>query len=156
LFLPQKFCNKKDSLEIYSFYNYADVAPLLKTKHTPLGYKIYRFLAKKAFENFQVPYPIIPVDAYVSSGYNHSAIVAKYLGKNALYAKLKAQNRIKYSGLSLKERQNNPRNFKVGKIDANCVVLCDDIFTTATTLLEAKTRLRKEGITTLFAVTLAH
>lgn len=154
---PQKFSTYHKSLQIYYFYNYDDIAPLLKTKHTAIGYKIFHFLAKYTFRDFNIPYTILPIDYYAHSGYNHSAIIAKYLGNNVKYAKIKAKNRLHYSKMGLKERLQFPRNFEIKKgVEDKYIVLVDDIYTTGTTLFEAKQTLKKQKNQTLFALTLAH
>jgi len=153
---PKPFWDRKNNLDILYFYNYDDIAILLKTKHTPIGYRIYHYLAKHVFQNFQIPYALLPIDYHISSGYNHSAIIANYAGKHVYYAQLKAKNRVNYAGKSLKFRLENPRNFEFLGSGIKNAVLIDDIYTTATTLQEAKKVLAKNGVKTLFAITLAH
>lgn len=153
---PKPFWDRKNNLDILHFYSYEDIAPLLKTKHTPIGYRVYHYLAKYIFQNFQIPYTILPIDYYANGGYNHSAILAKHAGNGAIYGKLKAKNRVNYAGKSLKFRLQNPRDFEYLGKKIDSVVLIDDIYTTATTLNEAKKVLAKNGVKTLFALTIAH
>ena len=40
------------SIPVYSFYKYDDIEALLHTKHTDLGYYIYRILAKESMKRF--------------------------------------------------------------------------------------------------------
>ncbi len=153
-----------DGLKVYSFYNYSDIAPLLHTKHTYIGAKIFAQLSKHTFyaflKTFQLPLGIyaIPIDDHVRHGYAHSAILAKatqpYL--KPLYASLRAQNQLTYSGKSKAFRKENKRQFvftcKEKGIDA---ILIDDIVTTGCTLEEAHEVLKKEGVNVLFALVLA-
>ncbi|HEB7569849.1 TPA: ComF family protein, partial [Campylobacter coli] len=64
-------------------------------------------------------------------------------------------NHLKYSGKSLKFRQDNKRNFKLLKKINNPVILVDDIVSSGSSLLEAKQFLEKNKISVLFAVVLA-
>ncbi|EAC1916599.1 ComF family protein, partial [Campylobacter coli] len=66
-----------------------------------------------------------------------------------------AQNHLKYSGKSLKFRQDNKRKFKLLKKINNPVILVDDIVSSGSSLLEAKQFLEKNKISVLFAVVLA-
>ncbi|EAI5445911.1 ComF family protein, partial [Campylobacter coli] len=62
---------------------------------------------------------------------------------------------LKYSGKSLKFRQDNKRKFKLLKKINNPVILVDDIVSSGSSLLEAKQFLEKNKISVLFAVVLA-
>ncbi|EAH7300163.1 ComF family protein, partial [Campylobacter coli] len=64
-------------------------------------------------------------------------------------------NHLKYSGKSLKFRQDNKRKFKLLKKINNPVILVDDIVSSGSSLLEAKQFLEKNKISVLFAVVLA-
>ncbi|EDO7267008.1 ComF family protein, partial [Campylobacter coli] len=66
-----------------------------------------------------------------------------------------AQNHLKYSGKSLKFRQDNKRKFKLLKKINNPVILVDDIVSSGSSLLEAKQFLEKNKISVLFTVVLA-
>jgi len=147
---------------VYSFYKYSDIEPLLLTKHTPLGYLVYRGLAKLTFKPFMEHFLshsdrevyLIGVDESVTSGYSHVALltsVTQYVIHNGLIA----TNRVKYSGKSLDFRLNNPRNFHYMGVPNIDVILVDDIVTTGTTLLEAKEVLEENGVNLLFGLTLA-
>ncbi|ELZ6177138.1 ComF family protein, partial [Campylobacter coli] len=61
----------------------------------------------------------------------------------------------KYSGKSLKFRQDNKRKFKLLKKINNPVILVDDIVSSGSSLLEAKQFLEKNKISVLFTVVLA-
>ena len=150
-------------LKVYSFYRYTDIAPLLHTKHTYIGAKIFTQLARHTFLEFlkmvDLPKGIcaIPIDDHVRHGYSHSAILAKatqpYL--MPLYGALRAKNETSYSGKSKAYRQAHKRDFIFtckNKIDA---IFIDDIVTTGTTLEEAHEVLKKHGMNVLFALVLA-
>ncbi|EHU6964406.1 ComF family protein, partial [Campylobacter coli] len=64
-------------------------------------------------------------------------------------------NHLKYSGKSLKFRQDNKRKFKLLKKINNPVILVDDIVSSGSSLLEAKQFLEKNKISVLFTVVLA-
>lgn len=153
----------ESGLKVYSFYNYSDIAPLLHTKHTYIGAKIFAQLGKHTFfeflKMFELPQEIyaIPIDDHVRHGYSHSAILAQatkpYL--RPLYGSLRAQNPISYSGKSRVFRQANKRNFVISCEKGIDVILIDDIVTTGSTLEEAHTTLTTQGINVLFALVLA-
>ena len=146
----------KDGLQIIYFYRYDDIATLLKTKHTPIGYRVFHTLAKELFKKIKIPYTLLPIDYHIAHGYNHSAIIAKHAGKNVQYGALQATNKVSYSGKTLRFRKQNPRGFIYKGKGLQRAVLVDDIYTTATTLNEAKRVLAKHGVETVFAITLAH
>jgi len=153
-----------DSFEVYSFYKYSHIENLILTKHKDVGYFVYNILAKNSFEEFagnfksnQTVYSIA-IDDIPFSGYSHTAILNRHLKSSSIkpiFSKLRATNRVNYSGKSLQFRRENPRKFKYdfkGEIEA---ILVDDIITTGTTLKEAKNLLEKRGVRVLFALTLA-
>jgi competence protein ComFC len=157
---------KIGSLDVISFYKYANLESLLLTKHKPEGYRIYKALAEMTMKPFikefiesddRIVY-IIGVDEHVKVGYAHVAILTKSMKtvySIPLFASLLAQNRVHYAGKDLQFRLENPRNFKyTGKknIDA---ILVDDIITTGITLQEAQKVLIANGVNVLFALTLA-
>src|SRR3989339_1305861 len=108
-----------NDIEVISFYRYDDIKELLHTKHTDLGYYMYSLLAKNSFKKFasEFTYPhvinSIAVDDHVKNGYSHTAILNKALkSKNIkpLFNKLRAKNRVSYSGKSREFRLLNPRD----------------------------------------------
>ncbi|NPA81288.1 MAG: ComF family protein [Epsilonproteobacteria bacterium] len=151
-------------LKVYSFYRYGEIESLLETKHTFMGYFIYKALAKASFlkfaRDFQADIPIyaIGIDDYPQFGYSHTALLAKALkGKNIypIFNSLIALNRVKYRGKSLEFRVKNPRNFRYSFKKNINAILVDDVVTTGLTLKEAEKTLKKEGVKVLFALTLA-
>ncbi len=153
-----------DDFWVYSFYRYSEIENLLTSKHTFVGYFIYKILAKNSFlpfaKNFKIDFQtfVIPIDDVPYSGYSHTAILARFLkGKNLFlkYHSLIALNRVKYWGKSLDFRLKNPRNFKYTFKKGIDVILVDDIVTTGSTLKEAKKTLEKYDVNVLFALTLA-
>ncbi len=153
-----------DGFKVYSFYRYKEIQELLKTKHTHIGAAIYKILAKNSFTQFKKDFTfeekvgIIPVDDISKSGYAHTAILAKALSssKNKIYYhSLRADNKVNYSGKSLAFRLANKRDFSFSVKGKMNMILVDDIITTGTTLLEAKSVIEKAGSTPIFALTLA-
>lgn len=153
-----------DNIEVISFYKYSEIKNLLHTKHTDLGYYIYSILAKNSLEKFayEFYYPetiiSIAIDDYVSDGYSHTAILNKALKSRCitpLYNKLRAKNKISYSGKSREFRELNPRTFEVKKFDAENVILVDDIITTNLTLTQAVEAMQKKNKKVIFCLTLA-
>lgn len=148
---------------VYSFYTYSEIAPLLHTKHTFLGAKIFAQLARnsmlpylKAFDFPKGAYGV-PIDDHVRHGYSHSAVLAHELRSilTPLYKSLRAQNEHTYSGQKLAFRQSHQRDFMLTCKEGIDVVLIDDIVTTGTTLQEAQKVLEKNGVNVLFALVLA-
>lgn len=153
-----------DNIEVISFYKYSEIKNLLHTKHTDLGYYIYSILAKNSLKKFayEFHYPetiiSIAIDDYVSDGYSHTAILNKALKSRCitpLYNKLRAKNKISYSGKSREFRELNPRTFEVKKFDAENVILVDDIITTNLTLTQAVEAMQKKNKKVIFCLTLA-
>ncbi|NCD11393.1 MAG: ComF family protein [Epsilonproteobacteria bacterium] len=153
----------ENGLRVYSFYSYSDIAPLLHTKHTYIGAKIFAQLGKHTFfeflKTFSLPKGIyaIPIDDHVRHGYSHSAILAKATQPflTSLYGSLRAQNHESYSGKSKAYRQTNKRRFIFTCNDKIDAILVDDIVTTGSTLEEAYETLKEYGVNVLFALVLA-
>ncbi|MDQ1244184.1 MAG: competence protein ComFC [Campylobacterota bacterium] len=153
-----------DGIEVISFYKYSEIKDLLHTKHTDLGYYIYSILAKNSLKKFahEFDYPevlaSIAVDDQVSGGYSHTAVLNRALKSRCitpLFNKLRAKNRVSYSGKSREFRILNPRDFEVKKFDEKSVILVDDIITTSLTLTQAVKAMQKETKEVLFCLTLA-
>ncbi len=155
----------ENDLNIISFFGYHNIESLLLTKHTPLGYRVYKLFGRLIFRPFLQKFVeeldsiyIIPIDDRVTNGYSHTALLAHYSKSTKiipLYNSLRALNPVKYAGKSKEFRLNNPREFiYTGKRDIQ-VILIDDIVTTSLTLQEAKNTLISKGVDVVFALTLA-
>ena len=153
-----------NGVEVISFYKYQDIKNLLHTKHTDIGYYIYKILAKNSFTkfaqefNFTNPIHSIGIDDTAHSGYSHTAILNNALrSKNIkpLFNKLRAGNSISYSGKSREFRLLNPREFQVNDIKEIEIILVDDIITTGSTLSQAISSLESNKKEVLFCLTLA-
>ena len=154
------------TLEVYSFFKYQHIEDLLLTKHTRQGFKLYKALAKLSFKPFMQKFMqedkrviyIVGIDENVRSGYAHVALLThemKMKNVKVQHAKLLAQNKVNYSGKNLQFRLENPRDFVYRGKKGVEVILVDDIVTTGTTLIEAASVLRQNGVKVLFALTLA-
>ena len=153
-----------NNIEVISFYKYQDIKNLLHTKHTDLGYYIYKILAQIAIakfaSEFEFDYPLvsIAIDDNIKSGYSHTAILNKALtcrDIKPLFNKLRATNEISYSGKSKEFRMMNPRNFKMKNFKEDNLILVDDIITTGSTLNQAVEVLKSNKKEVLFCLTLA-
>lgn len=165
-FLKPSIYRRKISkeIEVISFYKYDDIKDLLHTKHTDLGYYIYSVLAKNSFkrftENFTYEHTLhsVAVDDSAKNGYSHTAILNKSLkSKNIkpLFNRLRANNKVSYSGKSREFRLLNPRDFKVKSLKDQTLILVDDIITTGLTLTQAIDMLKKNNNSVIFCLTLA-
>lgn len=148
----------------YSFYSFSEIEDLINSKYYFYGDKIFNILAKLAFskftENFFYDENIIalPIDDHTRHNFSHTAILAKHLKSSVIKPKfncLKAQNIVKYAGKDLEFRQKNPRKFKICNIPNKNIILCDDLVTSGSTILEAKKILNKKNNKVLFSLTLA-
>ncbi|MCD6432529.1 MAG: ComF family protein [Sulfurimonas sp.] len=153
-----------NGIEVISFYKYKDIKNLLHTKHTDLGFYIYKILAKNSFadftKNFNYPHSIssLAIDDHVESGYSHTAILNQELKSKNIkpqFNKLRAKNRVSYSGKSREFRLLNPREFQLKNIKTKEVILVDDIITTGSTLTQAIQTLQADKKEVLFCLTLA-
>ena len=166
LFHPTIGTRTVGTLDVVSFYKYTALEPLLLTKHTPQGYRIYKELAKMTLKPFIEEFIehddgnvyIVGIDEVLQNGYAHVALLTRSMNTShtiPLHASLLAQNRVQYAGKDLQFRLNNPRDFiYTGKNNID-VILVDDIITTGITLQEAQKVLLSHGINVLFALTLA-
>jgi len=157
---------KVGTLEVVSLFKYKNIEPFLLTKHTPAGYRLYRYFSKAFFKPFlddfashiDTSVTLISVDEQVQSGYSHTALLSHYAKSPKIdlsHAKLMAQNRVNYAGKSLQFRLDNPRDFSYTGTRGLEVILIDDIITTGVTLQEAQIELEKHHVEVLFALTLA-
>jgi competence protein ComFC len=149
-------------LEVYSFYGYDEISKLLHTKHTYIGAKIFLQLGRHAVKPFLEPFrnldiSAIPIDDNVRSGYSHSAAIVKGVSEfvKPKYRTLRARNRVRYSGQKLATRKKQKRDFSFTCRGCFDVILIDDIVTTGSTLMEAKSVCEDAGVNVLFAITLA-
>jgi competence protein ComFC len=149
---------------VYSFYQYGEIEDLLHTKHTPLGYYIYTILAQLAFKKFSDHFHFnasvasLSIDDHTRSGYSHTAILNKHLRSKVIfpyYGKMRAKNRVSYSGQSYEFRLLNPRAFNFLHVNEEDVILVDDIITTGSTLNEASSVIYASGKNLLFCLALA-
>lgn len=148
----------------YSFYHLSEIENLINSKYYFHGDRVFNILAKLSFkkfaQNFTFPQivPAIPIDDHTRHQFSHTAILAHHLKSKYITPKyncLKATNIIKYAGKPLEFRQKNPRKFKLSNLQNQTVILCDDIITTGTTILEAKKVLERQNNTVLFSLTIA-
>jgi len=153
----------ENGVKVFSFYRYDEIKSLLFTKHTDLGFHIYKLLADLSFKHFTKNFTwdkrvaSIGVDDNIKSGYSHTAILNKALQSNSikpLYNKLRAQNTLSYSGKSRAFRKTNPRNFQLKTFKEKEVIVVDDIITTGATLYEATQSLMQREKEVLFCLTL--
>lgn len=153
-----------NNIEVISFYKYKDIKDLLHTKHTDLGYYIYKIVAKNSLALFAKEFEFtdvvnsIAIDDNIKSGYSHTAILNKSLKSKyikPLHAKLRAKNSVSYSGKSKEFRLMNPRDFEMKDFKGMDVILIDDIITTGSTLTQAIQTLKQKNKNILFCLTLA-
>ncbi len=153
----------ENGTDVYSFYRYSEIKELLHTKHTDLGYYIYKILAQNSLKIFAKEFHFtnkvvsLGVDEHIGANYSHTAILNKALKSNTitpLHAKLLAKNRVNYSGKTKTYRKQHPRDFVVGDFAQEDVIVVDDIVTTGTTLLEATKKLSSANKNVLFCLAL--
>lgn len=165
LFLTPSLYKRKlpNGIEVISFYKYDDIKSLLHTKHTDLGFYIYNILAKNSLRKFTLSFEMrediaaIPIDDMVQDSYAHTAVLSKSLKSKSikpLFGKLRARNRLSYSGQSREFRLKNPRDFQLLGFEQKSVILVDDIITTGSTLSEAITIMKDSDKEVLFCLTL--
>jgi competence protein ComFC len=166
LLVPTITKRKVGTLEVVSLFKYKNIESFLLTKHTPVGFRLYRYFSKQFVKPFldnfathiDTPVTLIAIDEKVQSGYSHTALLShnSKSPKIALsHATLLAQNSVSYAGKSLEYRLNNPRDFHYTGEAGIEVILIDDIITTGVTLQEAQQELERHGVEVLFALTLA-
>ena len=148
----------------YSFYALTDIEDLITSKYYFHGDRVFNILAKLSFAKFSQNFNLkgeilaIPIDDHTRHDFSHTAILVKHLKSKIITPKyncIKATNIIKYAGKDLEFRKNNPREFKVSNISNKTIILCDDLITTGSTILEAKKALEKQNNKVLFSLTLA-
>jgi competence protein ComFC len=154
-----------NGIDVYSFYRYNEIKPFLFTKHTELGFMVYKRLAQSSFAKFaqefhlQKHFASVAIDdTPLKSGYSHTAILNKALKSSHItprYNILRAKSTLSYSKKSKAFRLNNPRNFHYNDFKEEDVIVVDDIITTGTTLQEACSVLHKHHKKVAFCLTLS-
>ncbi len=163
--IPKLYTRKiLGSIPVYSFYKYSDIESLLLTKHTDLGFYIYKMLGKLAFKKFADNFDFedkicsIAVDDHARHGYSHTALLNHSLTCKSIKPRvniLHAQNTQTYSGKKYEYRLMHPRDFTCKDIKEEYVIIVDDIITTGLTLTQAVNALHIKGKEVLFCLTLA-
>ncbi|MDN5048640.1 phosphoribosyltransferase family protein [Aliarcobacter butzleri] len=154
----------EDGFFNYSFYSLSELEDLINSKYYFYGDRVFNILAKLSFAkfalNFDFPSEVlaIPIDDHTRHDFSHCAILAKHLKSKTIkpkYNSLKATNIVKYAGKNLEFRQKNSRKFQINNLSDKFVILCDDLITTGTTIIQAKKALEKKNNQILFSLTLA-
>ncbi|MCI5969453.1 ComF family protein [Helicobacter sp.] len=150
---------------VISFFEYANIAPLLYAKYSKLGNRIYCLLAQAIVQSLKKRnvslYGVcgVGVDDKIRHGYAHNAILLRHLkqlGLQPLYQTLHARNPISYAGKDLAFRQRNPRDFMIKReVRDKKIILVDDVITSGLTLQQAKECLETNGAQVLHAFVLA-
>lgn len=166
LLVPTVSTRRVGSMDVVSLFRYQNIDQLLLSKHKALGYRLYRFFGRRYLQPFlqafaeglEAPVYLLPVDDLPQGGYSHTAAMVHAAAVEKirpLYGVLRAQNRVRYAGQSLRFRLENPRDFHYTGPRGIDVILLDDIITTGSTLSEAKQVLAASGVNVLFALTIA-
>lgn len=166
LLIPTPTMRTIGTLDVISFYKYSTIENILLTKHTAIGFRVYKAIAKITLKPFIDEFikndprdiTIIGIDEFVKNGYSHVALLThamKQKGVTIAHNSLIAQNRVTYAGQSLQFRLENPRNFRYSGASGIDAILVDDIITTGGTLAQAQEVLKQHGVNLLFAITLA-
>lgn len=151
-------------LPVHSFYTYDEIEPLLLTKHTDLGYYIYKILGDVALRPYaktltcESPVAVLGIDDHVRHGYSHTALLARAMKTPNLkprYGILRDRSGHRYSGKDFQFRMTHPRQFDPKTFPEKKVILVDDILTTGLTLTQAAEALEMAGKEVLFCLTLA-
>ena len=149
---------------MHSFYTYDEIESLLLTKHTDLGYYLYKIMAECSFRPYAKTIEagdtiaVVGVDDHVRHGYSHTALLARAMKHNRLqprHAVLRDCSGHRYSGKDFQYRLTHPRDFRLRPFPEANVILVDDILTTGLTLTQAAEALETAGKTVLFCLTLA-
>lgn len=152
------------TIPVYSFYKYEEIEPLLLTKHSDLGYYVYKIMARESFALFAREFSCdekvaaVGIDDHVRRGYAHTALLVRSLKSKYIvprYGCLRAKSRDSYSGQSYQYRLLHPRRFVTRPIEEETVILVDDILTSGLTLTQAAEALHREGKRVLCCLTLA-
>lgn len=153
-----------NGLKVYSFFKYDDVNLIIQSKHKIWGSEVFKLISKITFAKFAKDFEFdeivyaLPLDDNTNSGYSHTAILANAMKSSSIkvnFKSLRDISNVKYSGKSLKFRQDNPRKFKLNFNKNAKVILVDDLITTGQTMMNAYKTLQKHKVEILFGLCLA-
>ncbi len=125
------------------------------------------FLIKKYLKKGKLPkgYLLVPIplsaDRFKERGYNQSEVIAERLSQltnlNTRSCLTKIRDTEPQNSLKRKKRLTNPTNcFEVKGSVPEKIILVDDVITTGSTIREAAKVLRKAGVKSIWAFSLAH
>ncbi len=112
-----------DGLEVVSLFGYSEIEPLILSKYSFLGHRVYRYFAENHLRKFlklfgenlgEQIYSIAVDDKVNSAGFSHTATLSHYSKSKyvkPLYRSLLATSRVSYAKMSKEFRENNPREF---------------------------------------------
>jgi competence protein ComFC len=163
---PSLYKREINSTQVYTFYKYSEIKDLLYTKHSDIGFYIYRLLAQKSFAAFARSFELgkgetfasIAIDDVPKSGYSHTAILNEALQSQHIrvhHNRLRDESGVSYAGKSKAFRLLNPRKFSLKPFAQKEVILVDDIITTGLTFSAAIKKMQKEGKEVAFCLALA-
>jgi len=149
----------REAIHLYKYENLRDLA-------APLGRLLSEGWATLLPNDLDVDV-IVPVPLHASRlrerGYNQAALLARELGRHlerpvVEEVLVRVKNTIPQVGLDAQARRDNVHNaFQCvnGSLSGRRVLLLDDVYTTGSTLEAAADALRTEGVSSIWAYTLA-
>ena len=154
-----------DGLQLFTFYKYDEIEPLIKKKYDKFGDRALRELAALCITPFfraldlgeaGLRATLVPIDD-TPRAFSHTAILARAARSKRLkvsYGTLIATANVQYAGKDLAFRRANSKGFVLKKPVSGDVILIDDVVTTGTTMAQAARVLESAGANVLFAVSL--
>ncbi len=168
LLVPSPTSRKIGTLEVVSLFAYEHLEPFLLTKHTPTGWRVYRYFGRHFIAPFldefvqkisqETAIRVVTAGSEVSHGYSHTAAMLHGLRHVRLRSDpvgLRARHAVHYAGKSLAYRLAHPRGFVYTGPPGGDAILLDDIVTTGLTLQEAARTLEQRNVNVLFGLVMA-
>ena len=164
---PSLYKREIENVPVYTFYRYSEIKDLLFSKHSDLGFYIYKILAQQSFAKFAKtfalegdisPFASVAIDDVPKSGYSHTALLNQALKTpyiQVLHNRLRDESGISYAGKSKAFRLLHPRQFSLKPFEQKELILVDDIITTGLTFQAAIKKMQQANKEVAFCLALA-
>lgn len=154
----------QNNLKVYAPLALSEARWLIASKYSYFGSSILKPLSSFGLKEFFTLHPsllksedvlVVAIDERLKGAYSHTSIILKEFksyGFKIKYNALHLKNHIHFSNLNKAQRARYKREFKINLDTTKYkrVIICDDVITTGTTMLQASLALESLGVKCVF------